>query len=113
MSFIRIILCLIIALFVFIRCADISKETEIVDSPVVEIEPLPVYRVTSRQLRIRRGPGTRFEEMLALPHNAQVVFIDKVETKDEGVWFLIQTISSENQSKIEGFVYSLHLEKVE
>jgi hypothetical protein len=108
---IKLFISLFIILMFLFNCSDSKTET-VIDTETIEEISLPVYRVTSRQLRIRRGPGTKFEAMFTLQHNAHLTFIDKVETKDEGVWFLVQTEVEGGDSTIEGFVYSLHLEKV-
>jgi len=110
------IIIIIVLIIVFIyNCSkkeEITKTEEMLTKKEVA-KDLIKYKVNSKILKLRRGPGKNFEEIITLNKNDEVIFIDKVETKEEGIWYLVQKKSDNDTDKyIEGFVYSIFLEKI-
>jgi len=111
------IIIIIVLIIVFIYNCSKKEEITKTDEMLIKKEPandLTKYKVKSKILKLRRGPGKNFEEITTLNKNDEVIYIEKVETKDEGIWYLIQKkIDNDTDKYIEGFAYSLFLEKIE
>lgn len=118
------ILILVFAAVLILNCSkkesgNVQNKEQSVEKNNLSYQPVKLqknldqYIVKSKIVKLRRGPGKNFEEIKSLKQNSVLIYVDKVETKDEGIWFLVQTKSNTDSIPVsEGFISSLHLEKI-